>query len=157
MPQPGTMPTRACVSAKRALVEATRMSQLIASSMPPVIAKPFTAAMVGLPSARNARVDRAVRPELVRGERRGLEFLQVHAGGEGLLAGTGDDHHLDRVVGTQCRERRAEAAAQFGRQRVHLSRTVEGQGRDAVADFGEQDVVHSRLRGGRALQHSGGP
>ena len=46
-PQPGRIPTRACVSAKRASLEAIRRSQASASSKPPVMAKPFTAPITG--------------------------------------------------------------------------------------------------------------
>jgi hypothetical protein len=46
-PQPGMMPTRACVSAKRASVDAISRSHASASSKPPVTATPFTAPMMG--------------------------------------------------------------------------------------------------------------
>ena len=46
-PQPGRMPTRACVSANFARLEAMIMSQARASSKPPVTAWPLTAAMMG--------------------------------------------------------------------------------------------------------------
>ena len=44
-PQPGTMPTRACVSAKRALLLAISTSQASATSNPPVIATPLIATL----------------------------------------------------------------------------------------------------------------
>src|SRR4051794_11302478 len=47
-PQPGMTPTRVWVSPNRARSEATRKSQLRASSKPPVMAKPLTAPMTGL-------------------------------------------------------------------------------------------------------------
>ena len=47
-PPPGIAPTLACVSANRAASEATKMSQLNASSRPPVMAGPLTAAMMGV-------------------------------------------------------------------------------------------------------------
>ena len=53
-PHPGTTPTLACVSANLALGVATRKSHIKAISKPPVIAKPFTAPMIGLPTSRMA-------------------------------------------------------------------------------------------------------
>ncbi len=53
-PQPGMMPTRACVSAKRALVEAINKSQASASSNPPVMATPLTAPITGFPHCSTA-------------------------------------------------------------------------------------------------------
>ncbi len=47
-PQPGVMPTRAWVSANRALVEAISTSQARASSKPPVMATPLIAPITGL-------------------------------------------------------------------------------------------------------------
>ena len=47
-PQPGVMPTLAWVSAKRALVDAIRMSHASASSNPPVMATPLIAPMTGI-------------------------------------------------------------------------------------------------------------
>ena len=52
-PQPGMMPTRAWVSAKRARSEATRKSQARATSKPPVIATPLIAPMTGVAMVGN--------------------------------------------------------------------------------------------------------
>ena len=46
-PQPGRMPTLACVSAKRACSLANRKSQASANSKPPVTAAPLTAPIIG--------------------------------------------------------------------------------------------------------------
>ena len=54
MPHPGTTPTRAWVSANRAFVLAIRKSHINASSNPPVMAKPFTAPITGLPTPSTA-------------------------------------------------------------------------------------------------------
>ena len=54
-PQPGVIPTRAWVSAKRALVEQISTSQASATSNPPVMATPLIAPMMGLEQARTAR------------------------------------------------------------------------------------------------------
>ena len=48
IPPPGMMPTRACVSAKRARSDATRNVHCSASSSPPVTATPLIAPMIGL-------------------------------------------------------------------------------------------------------------
>ena len=48
MPQLGSNPTRACVSAKRAFSDAIRMSQHSAISNPPVTATPLIAPITGL-------------------------------------------------------------------------------------------------------------
>src|ERR1700761_2054012 len=52
-PQPGSTPTRACVSAKTARSEQMTMSQLSTSSRPPVTAAPLTAAITGLEIGRH--------------------------------------------------------------------------------------------------------
>ena len=167
MPQPGTIPTRACVSAKRALVEATRMSQLIASSMPPVIAKPFTAAIVGLPSLRIARCigpsgpSSSVVSGAVSSSFRSTPAVKAFSPAPVTMT------TAHGVVAGKAIERGYQPAPQFRRQRVHLPRPVQGKGRDAVADLGDQDVfghcwcsparqarpVDTSL-GGRARMHS---
>ena len=55
-PHPGMMPTRACVSAKRARSEATRKSHVSATSKPPVTAAPLTAPITGLAVSGNGRI-----------------------------------------------------------------------------------------------------
>ena len=60
-PQPGWIPTRACVSAKLARSEATRKSQLSASSNPPVTATPLMAPMTGLETGRKGSHPRSSR------------------------------------------------------------------------------------------------
>ncbi len=47
IPPPGMIPTRACVSAKRARSDATRNVHCNASSRPPVTATPLIAPMIG--------------------------------------------------------------------------------------------------------------
>ena len=53
-PQPGRMPTRACVSANTAALEAISTSQASASSKPPVMAWPLIAPMIGPSKSRIA-------------------------------------------------------------------------------------------------------
>ncbi len=55
-PQPGMMPTRAWVSAKRARSDATRKSHVSATSKPPVTAAPLTAPMTGFVVSGNGRM-----------------------------------------------------------------------------------------------------
>src|ERR1051326_201603 len=55
-PQPGRIPTRACVSANRPCGEASSRSQASATSNPPVIATPLIAPMIGFGHASIARV-----------------------------------------------------------------------------------------------------
>ena len=57
IPQPGTTPTRAWVSANRAAVEAIRKSHMSAISKPPVMAKPLTAPMIGTSIASIGKLD----------------------------------------------------------------------------------------------------
>ena len=91
-PQPGMMPTRACVSAKRASVDAIRTSQASASSKPPVMAKPLIAPMIGQRAARHrveqARVAAADGGADRRACAAGLaaQLLQVEPGAEGAAA-----------------------------------------------------------------------
>ena len=59
-PQPGMIPTRAWVSAKRARSDATRKSQASASSKPPVMATPLIAPITGVSMSGNGPV--AARP-----------------------------------------------------------------------------------------------
>ena len=62
-PQPGAMPTRACVSAKRACGLASSTSQASASSKPPVTAAPLMAPITGpLKRASAATGSRVVTP-----------------------------------------------------------------------------------------------
>src|SRR5215207_9910614 len=55
-PHPGMIPTRACVSAKRARSDATRKSQVSATSKPPVTAAPLTAPITGLVVTGKGRI-----------------------------------------------------------------------------------------------------
>ena len=55
-PHPGMMPTRAWVSAKRARSDATRKSQVSATSKPPVTAAPLMAPITGFVVSGNGRI-----------------------------------------------------------------------------------------------------
>ena len=56
-PNPGVIPSPVSGWAKRALLEAIRISQAIANSQPPPNAKPLTAAMTGQREIFNTRED----------------------------------------------------------------------------------------------------
>ena len=63
-PKPGTNPSRASGTAKRALDEAITMSQELANSQPPPAAMPFTAAITGfvqVSTASNVRMQSTMK------------------------------------------------------------------------------------------------
>src|SRR5215471_15872372 len=98
-PQPGMMPTRACVSAKRASVDAISTSQPSASSKPPVIAKPLMAPMMGIGQLAVARGLAA-------------QLLQVEPGAEGPPR-AGEDQHVHVARARQVGEGVAQAPPQL--------------------------------------------
>ena len=69
------------------------------------------------------------------------EFLDVGAGAEGPVTGSGNDHGADRIVALDGVEMGHEAADQGVIQGVHLIRPVEGQDRHAMALVVEHGIV----------------
>ena len=117
-PQPGITPTRECVSANRARSEATRKSQLSATSSPPVTATPLIAPISGFvrggsaPGTAAAVVVaivpcRRVGPSVVLAR---AELLEVDAGRERRI-GAGEDHHVDGVIGFEFENRLRRAGS----------------------------------------------
>ena len=114
-------PTRACVSAKRARSEATRKSQPSATSSPPVTATPLIAPISSFvrggsaprngsrPSSSRLPMS-AVRAGSAGALARGTELLQVDTGRERGI-GTGEDHHVDVVVGFELGDHLRQALA----------------------------------------------
>ena len=111
-PQPGMMPTRACVSAKRASLDAISTSQASASSKPPVIATPLIAPMIGPREAR----DRLHHVGLLARRRRADRALRRGRAPSGrgrhrTRAGAGEDHDAHvRVERRACVKRLDERA-----------------------------------------------
>ena len=64
----------------------------------------------------------------------------VGAGGEGLVAATGQDDGAHRVVALDFVEQGAEAFDQFVIERIELAGAVERQQRDAVVDLAQDGV-----------------
>ena len=99
-PQPGMMPTRAWVSAKRARSDATRKSQASASSKPPVMATPLMAPITGVSMSGNGPAGGARLAGgrgLAQGVAAGGELLEVEPGAERRV-GTGEDDGGDVVA-----------------------------------------------------------
>ncbi len=69
------------------------------------------------------------------------QLLEIEPGRKGLLAGTGQHHGLDCLVGLDGLHHIVELAAQGAAQSVHGRRTIEGHDGDtAVADIEEDEV-----------------
>jgi len=131
-PQPGTRPTRACVSAKAARSEAISRSQCRASSSPPVIATPFTAPINGVDSG--AQGYPGGTPSGLRPRSRLAPVLPSSLrSSPAQNAGSPRQHdgaHL--LVRVQLGEGIAQAEHERGRQRVARSRPVQRHGGNAT-------------------------
>src|SRR5690606_40285392 len=145
-PQPGWMPTRAWVSAKRARSEATRKSQFSASSKPPVMAGPLIAPMIGFPMTGRgpAGGGRVAAGAGRRGQvlLPGTELLQVEAGAERRV-GPGEDDDVDVGVGVGPADGLGQQPPHLGGQGVADLGAVEGHGGDAVGHLVQHDVGHA--------------
>ncbi len=151
-PQPGITPTRVCVSPKRARSDATRKSQLSASSNPPVIAGPLTAPITGFSIGGNGPPECVasvgVAAEVAAGR---SELLEVEARAERRIS-AGEDHHVDVVTTVGLAEQLGQEPQHLGGQRVAGGGPVERHRRDAIADL-EQ---HRAFRHGSTSSSSGG-
>ena len=148
-PAPATSPTLTSLSANRAVVSATTRWQASAISQPPPMAKPLTAAMTGL-----GMLAPAGQPgEPVLRHPHGLTGCgvdQVVAGGEGLLARSGQDRDPQVVVGEVGVEDVVELVVRHRVQAVPGLGAVDGD-LEQVAVPADQHVLvrlaqHRRLR-----------
>ena len=93
-PAPATVPILALVIANDALFAATRRSQARASSRPPVKQKPSIAAIVGFEFSSSALFSRRqwfMKSLNFLGEPEVLRRIEIHSGGEELIAAGKDD------------------------------------------------------------------
>ena len=102
------IPTRACVSAKRARSDATRKSHVSATSNPPVTAAPLIAPITGLVVSGNGRISSSSPRDDVADLGVGAQALEVDAGAErGVGAGEHDGVDVVARVARRDRLRRA--------------------------------------------------
>ena len=122
----------------------------MASSQPPPSAKPFTAAMTGLPScsieieyllAAAARALGAVR-------RVARELMDIRSSHERLVAGAGHDDAADRVVVLKIEDCLPELVERRRVERVQTLRAMNRENRDAGLTLDKQVV-----KGHRASQN----
>ena len=130
-------PKRRSVKPSRAASVATRRSHHSASSRPPARHQPEIAAIVGLEAVRRVK-PRGPSALSRRGPKR-VERLEVGAGAEGGLAGSGEDEDAGAVVGLEGAE--------------VLQQPLGGRAVHGVAPLGAVDRQDGR--GADALEASG--
>jgi hypothetical protein len=115
------------------------MSQLISSSKPPARAEPFAAAIEGLGEV----APRHAAETLLGGRHLALgEGLEVHAGGEGLVAGVGQYHDPDVVVALALVEGLGEGHGRGAVDGVAGLGSVDRQQFNVPAPFAQYFVGH---------------